>query len=144
MILGFPWRYWAVIILSCNWDSCSVDNEIHVTVCGGVLSPTPAGVVGHITTPNYNETVDPDGSIRLTGQYPPNTQCEWSLQGGPTVNSSIVLKFEPNRFKLEHDGECRYDFLRIHEGEHWYAAARQHNLLESSICWSTVNPSIKN
>ncbi|XP_067930809.1 cubilin-like [Watersipora subatra] len=86
-------------------------------VCGGVLTPGPdPAALQHITTPGYNETILPSGNINLTGHYPPNMQCEWKLQTDTSVNTSIVLKFSSNRFKLEHDGECRYDFMRVHEG----------------------------
>lgn len=55
--------------------------------------------------------------VYYIGSYPNRTQCEWVVHGSSAVNSSVVLFMDDSRFKLEHDGECRYDFLQVREGK---------------------------
>ncbi|XP_054274028.1 cubilin-like isoform X2 [Macrosteles quadrilineatus] len=73
------------------------------TACGGIIHlPT-----GSLQSPNYG-----------TGDYPNNTECEWTVVLPPGSHAAISLK---DRFNLENSTDCKNDYIQIFDWqeENW-------------------------
>ncbi|XP_045491488.1 LOW QUALITY PROTEIN: cubilin homolog [Colias croceus] len=73
-------------------DTCEFRSE----PCGGVLDAEEGSIIYPLTNTTYRH----------------NTRCAWVIHTSPDKVINVTF----SKFNLEHNAECHYDFVQIHDG----------------------------